>query len=224
MKFIKILIILTVILQSCSKDDGGGGPAPVELGAFALTFPNNNEVCTEGTSVSAAIVSIPFSWNASENAASYRVEVIQSDNNQTFEATTTGTSTDIDLPKGTQFTWKVIAVVNDKTKESDAVFSFYSEGATENNHIPFPAEITLTNNGGGSIDISWQGSDLDDDITGYDVRLGTSANLTTIASNTTETNLPNRTILLNTDYTLEVVTKDSQGNNSVSKKRFNFKN
>lgn len=223
MKFIKLLIIVALVLQSCSKDDGGSGPAPIELGEFALTFPNNNEVCTEGTSVSAETVSIPFSWNASDNATSYQVEVTQSDNNQKFEASATNTNADIALPKGTQFTWKVTAIVDDKTKESDAVFSFYSQGATQDNHIPFPANITLTNNGDGTIDISWQGSDLDNDIIGYDVRLGTSDNLTTIASNTTETTLPNRTILFNTDYTLEVVTKDSEGNSSISKKQFNFK-
>ncbi|MBQ4818723.1 hypothetical protein [Aquimarina sp. MMG016] len=221
MKLIRLLIIIAIIFQSCSSG-GDDGPAPIVLGAFDLVFPDNNEVCTEGTDVGNDMVSIPFRWNNSANASSYNIEV-RDENGQTYNASATSNSVDIALPKGTQFTWKVTATLDALALPSNETWSFYSEGITADNHIPFPATITLTDNQDGTINISWIGSDLDNDIDAYDVKLGTSDNPPTILSNTQDVSIQNQSINYDTVYYLEIITKDQKGNSSKSKKRFNFK-
>lgn len=221
MKLIRLLIITAIIFQSCSSG-GDDGPAPIVLGAFDLVFPDNNEVCTEGTDVGNDMISIPFRWNGSANASSYNIEVTD-ESGQTYNATATSNSVDITLPKGTQFTWKVTATLDALALPSNETWSFYSEGITADNHTPFPATIVLTDNQDGTINISWMGSDIDDDIDAYDIKLGTTDNPPTILDNTTNTSIQNQSINYDTVYYLEVITKDQRGNSSTSKKQFNFK-
>lgn len=52
------------------------------------------------------------------------------------------------------------------------MLEFYTEGVSVSNHAPFPASITLEDNKDGTINISWEASDLDNDILKYKVYLG----------------------------------------------------
>ncbi|NER18075.1 hypothetical protein [Spongiivirga citrea] len=229
MKLLNLIIAAALLFTtSC----GGGGddspppptpPAELELGAFSLVFPENNEVCTEGEDVGTDMITIVFRWGSSSNATSYKIEVTQ-DTGQKFEATTTSTSAPLTVPKGTQFTWNVSAIREDKTKAGNTDFNFYSEGITESNHTPFPASITLEDNMDGTINIVWVGSDIDNDIENYDIMLGTTPEPSAILENTTSTRIDNQAINYDTIYYLNVVTKDQHGNSSNSKKQFNFKN
>lgn len=218
-----IFVILAVILQSCGgSDDSPAPPAPIELGAFNLTFPDNNEVCTEGVDISNDMVEIPFRWTTSENAVSYKIEVTNTETGQKHETTSSTNSGEVVLPKGTQFTWKVIAVAGDKTKDSNADWNFYSQGLSTSNHIPFPASITLEDNKDGTINVSWQGSDLDNDIANYQVYFGESESAASLISETLETRISNQGIQYGTTYFLNIITIDQNGNTSSSKKEFKF--
>ncbi len=225
-----IFIILTLTIQSCGGGDDAAGPNPnpnpgtdLSLGDFELIFPINNTICTEGTEVSETTTSIPFRWSVSENATSYKIEVINSSNGDKTENTATTNSTNIDLPKGTQFTWNVIAILDSDSKPSKENWNFYSEGITVSNHVPFPAKITLQDNKDGSINVSWTSTDLDNDIDMYEVFLQEGTNRTLIAE-TKETVINGVRISYDTIYSLEVITKDKQGNSSSSKREFRFKN
>jgi len=230
MRLLNIIIASAlIVLTSC----GGGGddgppvtpppPTPAELGTFSLVFPENNKVCTEGDDVGTDMITILFRWGASANATSYTIEVTQ-DTGEKFEATSTSTSAPLTIPKGTQFTWDVTAVLANDTKASNSGFNFYSEGITESNHTPFPASITLEDNMDGTINIIWSGSDVDNDIENYDVMLGTTPEPNTVLENTTVTRIDNQSITYDTVYYLNVITTDQLGNTSNSKKQFNFKN
>ncbi|GAA4273918.1 hypothetical protein U6A24_01740 [Aquimarina gracilis] len=222
-----ILIALVVVLQSCGGSDDGPGQelAPTELGAFDLTFPDNNEICSEGVDISNTTVEIPFRWTASENATSYTIEVTDTETGKKYEATTRSTSGAVILPKGTPFTWKVTATASDKTKDSNAERNFYSEGISTSNHIPFPALITLQDNKDGTINILWEGSDLDNDIDIYEVYIqnNQTGEDPKLISTTKEDNISNVVIDYGTEYSLEVITKDLNGNSSSSKKTFKFR-
>ena len=115
------------------------------------------------------MIAIPFDWGIATNATSYTLEVTNTKTGQKYQETTSTNSGEIILPKGIQFTWKVTANLNGNSKESNDTWSFYSEGITTSNHIPFPAKITLEDNKNGTINILWQGSDIDNDIDVYEI-------------------------------------------------------
>ncbi|PKV49412.1 hypothetical protein ATE84_1434 [Aquimarina sp. MAR_2010_214] len=217
-----ILILITLVVQACNTSDDVANLGS-ELGDFNLVFPENGKICTEGTNVSNDIVSIPFRWSTSNNATSYKIEVITQKKEQKFEATVTTNSIEIDIPKGDQFTWNVIAVKESSSKQSNETWSFYSEGMTTSDHIPFPATITLTDNKDSTITILWEASDIDNDIDKYEVYIDTSKSTSTLIKTTENTTLK-YPIDYDTIYYIQIITLDKKGNSSISKKEFKFTN
>ncbi|MCK8522473.1 hypothetical protein M0D21_12890 [Aquimarina sp. D1M17] len=225
MKILKYIFFIVVItLQSCGGSDDS--PAPLELGSFSLLFPINNEICTEGAEITNDMVSIPFNWGIADNATSYVIEVTNTKTGEKYEENTSTNSGDVIVPKGIQFTWKVTAYLNGESKDSNDIWNFYSEGITTSNHIPFPAKITLQDNKNSTINILWEGLDLDNDIDGYDIYMQNSLNSGNpeLIQSTSETSILNFTITYDVVYDLEIITKDKNGNTSSSKRTFKFTN
>lgn len=218
------LILMGLLVASCGgKDDNNNNPpeeTEKELGAFNLVFPENNLICTEGEDNGTDGVSIEFQWSGSTNATSYEIKITNQETNSTDTRTVTTTSLAISLPKGTQFSWAVTAILGAKTLASDS-WNFYSEGTNTENFAPFPAEISVSDNGDGTVNVSWAGEDLDDDLVNYDVHIGTSGNLELILENTTNENT-NYNITAGEQYIVEIVSKDSNDNTSTSRTYFTF--
>jgi len=223
MKSLLKLFLFSILISSCGGKDDPPAPQPEikELGAFNLVFPDNNLICTEGEDTGNNEVSINFMWTASTNATGYDIEITnQNSGAKINETSTTGEKTVV-LPKGQQFTWMVTAKSGDATKNSDP-WSFYSEGIAQENYAPFPATITVTDNGDNSIDIEWEGSDLDDDIISYEVYFGTNEEPSLVHSATDDSESLTQSIVYGTNYYLEIVTIDSLGNMSTAKKTINY--
>ncbi|WP_405410638.1 hypothetical protein [Maribacter sp. Asnod1-A12] len=224
MKLAIKLILVGLLVASCGGSDDSNNNPPEEtekeLGAFNLVFPENNLICTEGEDNGTDGVSIELQWSASTNATSYELEITNQENNSTDKRTITTTSFAVGLPKGTQFSWSVTAILGSKTLTSDS-WNFYSEGTSTENFAPFPAEISVSDNGDGSVSVSWIGEDLDDDLSTYDVYIGTSGNLELILENTTNINT-NYNITAGEQYIARVVSKDSNNNTSTSETYFTF--
>ncbi|MDO6471431.1 hypothetical protein [Maribacter sp. 1_MG-2023] len=218
------LFLMGLLVASCDgKDDNNNNPpeeTEKELGAFNLEFPENNLICTEGEDNGNDGVSIEFQWSASTNATSYELEITNQETNSTDTRTVTTTSLAVGLPKGTQFSWTVTAILGAKTLASDS-WNFYSVGTSTENFAPFPAEISVSDNGDGTVNVSWVGEDLDDDLVSYDVYIGTSGNLELILENTTNENT-NYNITAGQQYIVEIVSKDSNDNTSTSRTYFTF--
>lgn len=185
-----------------------------ELSTFNLVFPEDQSLCTEGLDKDNQI-ELEFSWEASENATSYSLELsnITNDTKTTFSSQTT-TKT-ILLDKGTQYGWQVIAKLNDDEMAS-AAWSFYSQGSIVENYAPFPAEISITDKGNQLIDINWSGADLDNDIVSYRIYM----NEIMLLENTTDTVFSNAEILYDTNFEITVVTTDEAGNTSSNTASF----
>lgn len=224
MKIVIQLIFMGLLVTACGgKDDNNNNPpeeTEKELGAFNLVFPENNLICTEGEDNGIDGVSIEFQWSGSTNATSYEIKITNQETNSTDTRTVTTTSLAVGLPKGTQFSWAVTAILGSKTLVSDS-WNFYSEGTSTENFAPFPAEISVSDNGNGSVTISWIGEDLDDDLVNYDVHIGTSDNLELILENTTNEST-NYNITAGEQYIVQVVSKDSNNNTSTSETYFTF--
>ncbi|PHN94458.1 hypothetical protein CSC80_03640 [Maribacter sp. 6B07] len=216
------LILAGILVASCGGKDNDTTTPPIEkeLGSFNLIFPDNNLICTEGEDNGTDGVNIEFQWSASSNATSYDLEITNQENNSTDTRTVNATSLEVGLPKGTQFSWKVTAILEDKSLASDT-WNFYSEGTSTENFAPFPAEITVSENNDGTVTVSWIGEDLDNDIVNYDVYIGVFGNLELILENTTNLNI-NYSITAGEQYHVQVISKDSNDNTSTSQTYFTF--
>ena len=222
MKLAIKLILAGILVASCGGKDNDTTTPPIEkeLGSFNLIFPDNNLICTEGEDNGTDGVNIEFQWSASSNATSYDLEITNQENNSTDSRTVNANSLEVGLPKGTQFSWKVTAILEDKSLASDT-WNFYSEGTSTENFAPFPAEITVSENNDGTVTVSWIGEDLDNDIVNYDVYIGVFGNLELILENTTNLNT-NYSITAGEQYHVQVISKDSNDNTSTSQTYFTF--
>lgn len=224
MKTILKIFISVFILSSC----GGGKdnppepePEAKELGAFNLVFPDNNLICTEGIDVGTEEVSIGFLWSESANATSYDIQITNQETSEIINQSSTAPEKTVTLKKNTQYSWEITAKLNEVTKTS-TVWNFYTEGIAVENYAPFPAEISFTDNSNGTVNISWVGSDLDDDIQSFDVYLGTEPEPNIYLTDTELVEIVNYEITTNIVYYIKIVTKDAAGNSSTSKALFTF--
>jgi len=224
-KYIKqsIIVAVALVLSSCGGSDSGEPtPPPVEEPKSAsLVFPVKDSECNEGTIVSDAQSTITFEWNASENTDSYTVVIENLNTNQSSNTNSSGVTADITLQRGVPYSWKVISKSNKtaKTAESET-WKFYNAGVAVENYAPFPAELVGPAMGGlSSTDttLEWTGSDVDNDITGYDVYLDTANPPTTLLEEaTTSTSVDANGLTVDTVYYWKVITKDSHNNETGS--------
>jgi len=214
----KISIILIVLFAlGCSKDDGGN-PNPV---AALLSFPDNNQECTQGLEISSTHSKVTFRWSPSVNTDSYDL-VLKNLNTQNI--TTHNSLVNelaITIEKGTPYSWYVISKKTNilETAQSET-WKFYNAGDPIESYTPFPADLISPTmgsifSGGTSQTLSWDGDDIDNDIISYDVYFDTVSPPTNLEDNTSANSL-NVTVTAVNTYYWRVVTKDSQGNSSQS--------
>lgn len=216
-----LMPLALVILMSC---EGKFEPKAI-LGpeAVALQFPNADEICQSGEFLNGGEITIPFRWLASENAGSYRLEVVHQTSNEkeTLEVpvgTTEMVETTLDLDPGSLYSW-VVFTLKDNLETKSEERSFYSRGEVVNSYVPFPATITITDAGNGAVTIAWQSTDVENDIVGYDVYLATENPPTLLLENTTDVSYQDN-LTQGMTYYVEVLTKDTTGNSSLAKISF----
>ncbi len=219
MKKLTIILALT-LLYNCSSSSGDGGsttpPVPEAPAIAVLTFPDNNQECNQGIEVNATQSSVTFTWNASANTDSYDIVLKNLDTNGilTFSSNTND--------KATPYSWYVVSksITSTETAQS-ATWKFYNAGDPVESFAPFPADLIAPTmganlNGITTVILEWSGSDIDNDITGYDIFIDTTSPPTTqLGSNQTETTI-DATVVAGNVYYWRVITTDSQGNNSES--------
>lgn len=222
MRNLIVLILLCTISWSCEKSSN---PEPVKNPAKAvLTFPAQNEACTTGTIISATQSSVEFKWNKSENTDSYEL-VLKNLESGTITNHPAGANNQltVTLNRNTPYSWYIISKLSSSTTPAQSdTWKFYNAGPASVFYAPFPADaltpamganVTAT---GGKITLSWTGSDADNDITSYDVYLGTTNAPSILSANLNASPLANVTVAANTTYYWKVITKDAKGNTSDS--------
>jgi len=222
------LIFALVLVFNCSKssDDGGGTvtppPTPDPPTAAALTFPDNNQECNQGVDVNATQSSVTFTWNASANTNSYDLVLKNLD---TGTSSTQGSSSNqltLTIEKGTPYSWYVVSKSTTSTVTAQsATWKFYNAGDGVQSHAPFPADLVAPTMGANlsgvtTITLEWSGSDIDNDIAGYDVYFGTDADPTTQIGTTQTGTTIDTAVAAGNIYYWRVVTTDDEGNNSES--------
>ncbi len=222
-------IVLGIALTSCKKDndntdDVNNTEAPE---AVALVFPDNNLECTAGTVVNDTQSSILFQWQNAANATSYEVKLT---NLNTSTSTTMSTNTNevsITIDRNTPFEWYVVSISSGTTETAESeTWRFYNQGEGVLNYAPFPAMVESPTRGqtitsAGSVNLEWQGNDVDNDLVEFEVLFGNTSNPTTSVATTAQSSTV-VSISAGQTYYWRVISKDSAGNTSLSE-IFNFK-
>lgn len=222
----KILLLTLLFIAGCAGKKSQD-PIPAVTGnavpsKAVLTFPAQNAVCSSGTIVSATQATIVFSWNAATNADGYEIAI---KNLLTGSVSTNQTGTNVyttNLLRGTPYSWYVVSKSNaNTTTTSSDTWKFYVAGLGAVSYSPFPAALLSPSFGQiisstTSTTLTWTGSDVDNDIAGYDVYLGTIASPPLLKSNVTDQSLSALNLTANTTYYWKVITRDLQGNTSDS--------
>ncbi|MGI9547990.1 MAG: hypothetical protein ACR2MM_12170, partial [Flavobacteriaceae bacterium] len=134
-----------------------------------------------------------------------------------------GTSARLTIDKGAPYSWNVVSR-NSETEStpSSATWQFYNAGS-QTSYAPFPAAIEAPTSGenvpidnNDQVSLSWSGSDVENDISGYDVYHGNVDPPTELAGSTIVGTTQLNVSVAPGAYYWRVVTKDGQGNTSDS--------
>ncbi len=239
-KLVYITLFLTaLVFIGCSSsggdDDGptptppiGGGddddPVIPDPAAATLVFPEDESECTTGVvnAEDTTISTITFEWSEAANTDRYTVTVTNLNTDISTFANSNTNSVDIALERGVPFSWFVTSRGNATTTTTDSeTFRFYNEGEGIENYAPFPAEAVNPARGANIaatalVALEWSGSDVDGDITGYEVLFGTDSAALSSAGTTADTSLGDVSVTSGNTYFWQVVTTDSAGNTSTS--------
>ena len=181
------IYITALVLAGCS----GGDPAPTPTpptppiptvnapGAVTLSAPEKNKTCEPGAVISDTQREVSFSWTASVNTDSYDMAITDLNTNAvTTVAGITGTSTKVNLTKGTPYSWKLTSKSTKSTQTGTSeTWNFYLARTGVSNFAPFPATIVSPTPGStvtpkaGKVTLSWAGSDPENDKLTYTVYL-----------------------------------------------------
>jgi hypothetical protein len=208
---------------SCKKEDtepGSNGMAPE---AALLIFPYNHSACNEGTEVTATASIIHFEWMAGKNSDRYELMLTNLESGEESLHAGTETILPVELIRGNRYSWYVLSFSSDADDTARShTWQFFSEGDGIETHPPFPAEIIfpqfaqIIENSGGTISLSWTGSDLDNDILSYTVYFGTESPPALLQSDIQLNSLNDIPVEPGTAYYWRVITTDSTGNTSDS--------
>lgn len=222
MKKFSIIFTLLVLFNCSSSSDDSGPVIPSTPAIAILTFPDNNKECTTGIEVNATQSSVTFTWNASANTDSYDIIVKDLDTNSSQTLSSNTNEKAITINKATPYSWYVVSKSTTLTETAQsATWKFYNAGDAVQSYAPFPADLVAplmgaNLNGVTSVTLEWSGSDVDDDISGYDIYIDTTSPPTTqLGGNQTEITI-DATVTAGNVYYWRVITTDSQGNNSES--------
>jgi hypothetical protein len=228
------ILIYSLILFAIACGGGGGGTdngpstdddntgSITDPSAATLVFPDNNEICNEGSIIDDTRSSVIFSWNPSQNTDSYSVTVTNLNTNNSIFRDSSTESVEIIIDRGMPYEWFVTskAIGTNVTAESPR-WRFYNEGPGIQNFAPFPAEAIQPVRGANlsgitSVDVIWNGQDVDDDIVEYEIFLDTNSDPTSSLGTTSETSITDVSVSAGNTYYWKVITRDSQSNSSTS--------
>lgn len=229
----KIALVSSLFIMSCGGGDDSPAPTPPQQmvpdpKATTLIFPGDNTECNEGTVIDDAKSRVNFQWNAAEDADSYIISIRNISTNQTSTTSVNTEQVEITIDRGTPYEWFVTSKATGTNVTADSPkFKFYNQGPGIENYAPFPAEAINPTRGAdvtdsnGTVNLQWKGTDIDDDISEYEVFFGTAETPTESLGTTTEDNI-DATVTVGTIYYWSVIISDAHGNTSQSEV-FEFK-
>jgi hypothetical protein len=221
------LILSLLVLFNCSTSSSDNEaitppPAPEPPSAAVLTFPDNNKECTTGIEVNATQSSVTFTWDASANTNSYDIVLKNLDTNSSMTLSSNTNQLAITILKATPYSWFVVSRSTTTTETGlSPTWKFYNAGDGVQTYAPFPSELVAPQMGANlsgisTITLEWTGSDVDNDIIGYDVFFDTVTPPTTQIGITQIESTLNTSVTAGNIYYWRIVSIDSENNNAQS--------
>ncbi|RLD83513.1 MAG: hypothetical protein DRJ10_03345 [Bacteroidetes bacterium] len=216
------LIFLILTLFACNKGNSDVTTSEKPT-AVNLIFPFENSECNVGTDSTETESTVIFEWSAGQNTDEYELILTNLNTGDSSMHITANVKISIRLIRSTPYSWYVISKSNSVETTAQSVrWKFYNAGEGITSYAPFPAEIvspamseTVTTTAN-TITLEWIGSDVDNDITGYDVYFGTTDSPEIIENDMQGSTLNGVPVSSNTVYYWKVITKDAFGNKSDS--------
>lgn len=216
------LMAFGLTLFSCGGDDSTPGPPE----APQLVFPENNSECLEGE-VSAQnpnISTVTFRWESSANASGYTLTFRNLTSGVTSSESTTSTSIPVALVRGAPYSWSVRANSETTSSPESPTWKFFNAGDGISSYAPFPADLiypksgsTINLDASGSLELRWEGADVDNDIAAYEMLFDTQdPPVTNIGGNGPAESLMVNALQPGTTYYWRIITTDETGNSSTS--------
>ncbi|WP_298894305.1 hypothetical protein [uncultured Psychroserpens sp.] len=224
MKQITYLICVVILVLGCSDttDDGpinGNGIGQDSPIGVQLIFPQEDSLCNEGENPTPTESTVFFEWEPNDNAESYTLTVENLDTGVVTQHETSDFIFPVTISRAEAFRWFVEYNYQGEAKVS-ASWNFYNAGPGVQTYAPFPAEIispsmAQTISATNSVTLDWSGSDVDNDIVGYDVYFGTN---NPPSLNTSDMSVDQLTVSVTSGntYYWNIITKDAEGNSSES--------
>ncbi|MFS4454907.1 hypothetical protein [Maribacter sp. 2304DJ31-5] len=214
MRTILFLGCLFMFFSGCKKEN----PKPPE--AARLIFPERNSECTTGEPLNATTTQVEFRWEAADNTETYQLRVTNINTGVAQTITTSSTSARLPIERGEPFSWLVLSKNGqvDRTVSSET-WSFYNQGS-RTTFAPFPADIispkmseNIFKDMNNEVTLSWTASDLDNDITEYEVYFSLETPPTSLENTLSNGNTSLKvSVSSNTVYYWNIVVKDREGN------------
>lgn len=219
MRRLTILLLGMMLLIGCKKKD-----PPRPPGKATLVAPAKNSECTpiQSSGINSSVVQ--FVWQAASNAETYEMRVTNLNTGTVQTKSTRSLSETLPLEKGAPFSWFIVARNSSVTQSVSSETWFFFNPGSQTSYAPFPAEIVAPELGASifkdinnEVSLKWLGSDLENDISGFDVYFSTETPPTTlIASPASGTNNFKVSVSSNAVYYWRIVTMDNKGNTSDS--------
>ena len=220
-----IFWLLFLLLWACTQEEAAEESNDIFPGLFNLVYPENGSACLDGIKINKTQSKVTFIWNSSKNANQYEVEIINLNDNYTQTFQSNERTIMVTLKHGEPYAWSVTSFVNSSSSITSKEWKFYLAGDGIVNYAPFPPELIsprpsgkVNINSSGQVLLSWTSSDVDGDLSTYELYLDKNDGTTLLQTfdeveNTVETGVnvdPGLT------YFWKIIAKDRNGNSSSS--------
>lgn len=219
MRIFLVFVVGIILIGGCKKKE-----APKLPSSALLVYPEENSECTTGIDLGGTTSEVQLRWQAATNTDTYELRVTNNSTNTVQTITTEALSAKLPLEKGGLYSWSVTTrntVVQEAA--SSLVWQFYNSGF-QTTYVPFPAKInaplsgqTVSKDINNEVALDWSGSDIEDDISGYEVYFSTVNPPETLIDSPDSFNTSKKVSVVSGNvYYWKVITKDQEENTSDS--------